>query len=364
MFYLLAKAGFKVALHEQHQVGERVVCGELVPKPCEIEDLIPDKAPLYEAFNLMSSLKVWLCEIKEMEVYLNERFWTSFGFQGYVMDKSLFLKNLVQMGVDEGGKLFERSRFQSLTKHPTLKAKFNDNVENLDFIIAADGYPSSVAKAANLESGYTLNDWALCVNQRMFNVNVNEQAVKIYFSAKVAPGGFAWIIPRGGKCANVGLGVRMKYVKEGFNVLTSLRKLQRELHELKNAKPLTPPQLKTIPVGGYVKNLLSSSIVLVGDAAGTVVPIDGAGIIPAMLSSKAALNSLIFKRGAYRSFLDRYLGSMIENGLAYRKLGEKLIYSKLGSKLVKALATSNLIEKILKAKDTWTLWLSKPFSAT
>ena len=363
MFYLLAKSGFKVALHEQYRVGERVVCGELVPKPCEIEDLVANKAPLYEVSNLISSLDVRVCETEEMEVYLDEKFWVSFRFQGYVIDKPRLLKKLVQMGIDEGGKLFEKSRFYGLHeyKQDALKASFSNQVESYELLVGADGFPSSVAKAASLRSGYSMSDWALCVNQRFSNVKLDEGVVKIFFSRDLAPGGFAWLIPRGDEVVNVGLGVRMEQVKRGVNVLASLKKFLAKLRELEDSKPLTLPQLKPIPVGGYVMNFASDKVVLIGDAAGTVVPVDGAGIIPSMLSSQAAFNSIVLRQADLKSTLSNYIGSMIDNGLAYRKLGEKLVYNKLGSALVKALATPSLVEKILKAKETWALLLAKIF---
>ena len=46
----------------------------------------------------------------------------------------------------------------------------------------------------------------------MVDVDIDAEAAEMYFSARFAPGGYAWIIPLGEDAANVGVGVRASYL--------------------------------------------------------------------------------------------------------------------------------------------------------
>lgn len=359
LFYLLSESGLEVVLHEQHRVGERIVCGELVPKPSELKGLVTNDADLFEISSLIRDLEVCLCEVERMEVHVDKRHWLTFDFKGYVVDKSSFIRKLVSLGVGEGGRLSEKSRFLDLRNSPpNLKVSFSRGIESARLLIGADGYPSRVAERAGLSSGYSLSDWALCVNQRFKNVKVEDNVVKIYFSPKMAPGGFGWIIPRGESKANVGLGVRATYIKQGFNIVKSLKSFVTANEDLSDATPITLPQLKPIPVGGRVKEMSKDNVLLIGDAAGAVVPIDGAGIVPSMLSSKAAFGAVVGQE-SYVELVERKTGHMIDNGLLYRKFCDRLISRGSLLNLTRLLAPKSLVESILKARDTPLLSLLK-----
>ena len=46
-----------------------------------------------------------------------------------------------------------------------------------------------------------------CAQYLMTNVDVDQDAIYLHFGDNVAPGGYAWVFPKGGDSANIGLGV-------------------------------------------------------------------------------------------------------------------------------------------------------------
>jgi len=50
-----------------------------------------------------------------------------------------------------------------------------------------------------------VQETGICLEYEMVDVDIDPHAAEMYFSARFAPGGYAWIIPLGRDCANVGL---------------------------------------------------------------------------------------------------------------------------------------------------------------
>jgi digeranylgeranylglycerophospholipid reductase len=110
--------------------------------------------------------------------------------------------------------------------------------------------------------------------------DVDPSVVEMYFGS-VAPGGYAWIIPKGDGKVNVGLGMRRSIANDD----TPLRQyIDKFVYQNK----LVSPNLKRakivsrvgaiIPVGGPLKRTWTPNTLLVGDAAGHVMASNGGGI--------------------------------------------------------------------------------------
>ena len=75
-------------------------------------------------------------------------------------------------------------------------------------VIAADGIESNMAQFYGLENRFKPKDICSCAQFEMVGLDVNCEMMKFYFGQKIAPGGYAWIFPKGDNRANVGLGIR------------------------------------------------------------------------------------------------------------------------------------------------------------
>ncbi|MDR3013312.1 MAG: NAD(P)/FAD-dependent oxidoreductase [Chitinispirillales bacterium] len=116
------------------------------------------------------------------------------------------------------------------------------------------------------------------------NVNCDEGSVHIYAGQKVAPGGYAWVFPRGGGAANIGVVIGKGQAK-GVNI-------RNLLSDFLN-KHYPKAEIITYFAGsiscGYRRGSIAlPGLIKCGDAANAVNPISRAGIAEAFLMGALA----------------------------------------------------------------------------
>ncbi len=154
--------------------------------------------------------------------------------------------------------------------------------------------------------------------------------VQVHFGRKVAPGGFAWVVPferNGQSYARVGL---LCERDAGTRFRTFAAALQAE-YGLSGLWP--EPRLRALPLGP-VSRTWTDRILAVGDAAGLVKPTTGGGIYYGLLTGHLAANVLSEalrenRLGArrLREYERRWrarLGREIRAGLAFRGVAARL----------------------------------------
>ncbi|MDP3624935.1 MAG: NAD(P)/FAD-dependent oxidoreductase, partial [Methanobacteriaceae archaeon] len=143
-------------------------------------------------------------------------------------------------------------------------------------VIAADGPESRVARWAGLKTAVKPKDMESAAQFEMAGVEMeNNNCIEFYFGS-VAPGGYAWIFPKGDDIANVGLGVLTTNTdKTAYDHLLDFVK---NCPATQNAQPVEL-NIGGDPVGGMPKKLVTDNLMVVGDAAGQVNPLTGGGII-------------------------------------------------------------------------------------
>jgi digeranylgeranylglycerophospholipid reductase len=111
-----------------------------------------------------------------------------------------------------------------------------------------------------------------------------------YLSKKWAPGGYLWVFPKGKHKANIGLAISGYYAKDG----KAAHKFLDEFLAWKypNASVLTTV-VGGVPVAKTVKQMVMDGLMLVGDAARTVNPVTGGGIISGMRSGLLAAETAV-----------------------------------------------------------------------
>jgi geranylgeranyl reductase family protein len=155
--------------------------------------------------------------------------------------------------------------------------------------------------------------------------------VEVRFGRRVAPAGFAWLVPfqrDGVNHARIGLMAETRSA-ERFAAFVSRLRAELELP----ADALPPPRLKMLPLGP-VPRTYGNRVVAVGDAAGLVKPTTGGGIYYGLLSGTLAAETLDealtrdrLGPNALRRYESRWrhrLGQEIRIGLAFRRLAAHL----------------------------------------
>lgn len=280
----IAAAGAEVALiDKKSEIGSPVQCGGFLPEAVELEALMPNA-------RLPQTLK----EIPErcimhrtglQRIYSPSGSYKQFAVAARVLDRRAFDRHLAARAARAGADVLPatRAKFEGGTLQ--LSGRFCGKIRP-QIIIGADGPHSAVSKAM----GNPLQETGICLEYEMADVNIDEKAAEMYFSAHYAPGGYAWIIPLGKDMANVGVGVRASYLA-GQKLPLILNRFIRE--HMVAAEKLAGGEVLAVmrglvPAGGSQEAIQKGNMLLAGDAAGHVMASSGGGIPLAMVAGRIA----------------------------------------------------------------------------
>ncbi len=167
-----------------------------------------------------------------------------------------------------------------------------------DFVIGADGATSEVASAAGLVDLDSVL-WGFAVRTYVPQV-IDLPAIVLWEPTpwRAFPG-YGWIFPGDEDGANVGIGIGTRSDRRaGARAVRALPDFLAHLHALgllDDPAPATPPHR----LGGWLKMGMVGTtpargrVLLVGDAAGLVNPMQGEGISQAMTSGRAAAEAIL-----------------------------------------------------------------------
>jgi digeranylgeranylglycerophospholipid reductase len=333
--YGLARSGVDVVIIEmKKEIGVPVVCGEFIPEHYELESVgfrINGLKEIYEKFIYKPGIVVNKTDTIEISIEDGKKF--IFSYDGFVVDKDRMLQSIITAAQNEGARVINGSRVISIKYANgiyTVSTYLNGDIETIEaeYIVGADGLHGIVSKSLGFNNGFTKIDEALTCNQKMINVDSDSNIIKMVLTARLAPGGYGWIIPKNNKEANVGIGIRGNVINQ-YNVHELQKQFISNLPELRNAKIASPLLCKFIPVGGLAKEFVKDKAVLLGDAAGAVMPTNGGGIIPAMATGLIYAQEFN-KDPTLKTFITRMkheIGDFLNFSLKYRKIADKLLFN-------------------------------------
>jgi digeranylgeranylglycerophospholipid reductase len=159
-------------------------------------------------------------------------------------------------------------------------------------IIAADGIESMVGRWAGLDTVLPL-DRMDSAAQFLFDgvPDLNPSRMEFYFDSRFAPGGYAWVFPKGNGTANVGIAMA-PVVAQGRKATRMLEEFV--LFRFGHAKPRPLERVAGgIPEFCGRKFMLRGNVMIVGDAARLVDSVTGAGIANALWSGRLAAEAAV-----------------------------------------------------------------------
>ena len=322
-----SKGGLDVLMIEKRQeIGTPVQCAE---------------ATTNETFNIleMEPSKKYLCtDIEGVDFYApNGKHFrvkgnNMYGFmEGYVLERKIFDKQLAIESAKAGTDIMVKTTVKDLiiddghvrgvvAKH--LGKTFNIKA---DIVIAADGIESNIAKMAGLKTVDQTEDIASCAQYEMVGLDIDPNYLQIHHGGNIAPGGYLWIFPKGNGVANVGLGVVNSKETAYYHLNKFIKKLDAIPVEL---------NIGGVPLSGPIEKTFSSGLMVVGDAAGQVDPMNGAGIQNTVtcgrIAGEVAVES-IANGDTSEKYLKKYediwrsvIGKNLETSLKYQKIFQNL----------------------------------------
>jgi digeranylgeranylglycerophospholipid reductase len=209
---------------------------------------------------------------------------------GLVLNRRLFDKRLAEKAASSGASLKTNAQAVGLLKD---KKERLYGVKVLEYgkereylarvIIGADGVESCVAGWAGMDFSLRLDQIESCAQYLLGEVEIEPDRMEFYLGCSLAPGGYAWVFPKGENLANVGLAVTPDLASEKAKDLLDDFVAKR----FSNFK-ITESMVGAVPCFDRDKDLVRENVLLIGDAGRVVDSLSGAGISNAMLSGKIA----------------------------------------------------------------------------
>lgn len=251
------------------------------------------------------------------------------GEMGYVVDKRAFLRVMGEYAAAAGAEIVMLEPAREITRGKDgVKVKTRTLELEGKLLIGADGYLSRVAKTFGLERPGE-RKVIPTVQYVLANVELEDPTLTyFYMGNEVAPLGYVWIFPKDGKLANVGIGV------QGASPKRYLDKFIKEHPEFFSKSTMVEFRAAAVTIGGMLERIVDERVMLIGEAAGQVIPLTGGGIHTSIaggvIAAETAAKAL--EKGSftvdilseYPREYDKYWGKKIRDSLKALKAIEAM----------------------------------------
>jgi digeranylgeranylglycerophospholipid reductase len=221
------------------------------------------------------------------------------GGRGYVLERRVFDRVLAEEAARAGAEVRVKTAAVGLVceegavRGVWLAAPGATWQVAASVVVAADGIESLAAQWAGLETRLPLKDAMSCAQYLLAGIEIDPNRIVYEVGRGVAPGGYAWVFPKGEGLANVGLGVQADLADE-----PALNYLNRFIEGRPHLSAGSPVTLIAggVPVAPPPPRLVTDGLMVIGDAARQVDPLTGGGIASGMeagrLAARVAIDAL------------------------------------------------------------------------
>ena len=271
----LARRGIDVLVIDgRDPIGTPLQCGELVPSNEEMRRLCPKVPDMDDLFQTPDHA---VCQrVPEMHLVTPSGKRLKYRFDGIVLDRVAHDEALVHRAKSEGAKYLVGTRVKFVESHTVTLS--DGRVFEAKIIVGAGGHHDIVRR-----TGWSEKSLNIPVKFAIKN-GVHAEALELHFGG-IAPGGYAWVFPKNGS-SNIGIGIQPKFAGG-----TSLNILAKQFIDSYSGD-VQYEGAGALPMSGTIKRFINGNHVLVGDAAGMVLPSNGAGITIAMIGGRIAGNAI------------------------------------------------------------------------
>ena len=319
-----------IVLEKKQEIGFPLKCAGFFPSASEMKKLLPEAEGFLGLFDFGSDVPVHRCRVVEAVFPSGRKL--SARLDGQAVDRRALERFLAEEAAKAGATLSLSSHVRGIEGR-TIRAgvegeekKFRARV-----VVGADGAHSIVA--GQYGERHRPGQLAFCYAHEYSNADIDPDSVQMFFGRDFAPGGFAWLVPRGLDAVNLGFGVRKKYLRDS----DSLKRLRRRLLSLpqvaaavERGQPLACIAAH-VPIAGPRRRTAFKEALLVGDAAGQVLPHVGSGVPTSIIAGEIA-GSAIYEHlthgrplASYEAEWRRVMGGVLESSLKIREVLDRVV---------------------------------------
>ena len=285
-----ADQGLSVLLLEKRQeIGSPVRCAEGVPSESVSQFLEPSAGWISAE---VSKAQI----IASVGSHMLER-WEGSGGGGFVLERRIFDRVLAERAAQAGSAVRVKTPVTGLLSEngsvtgvvASVVGKPNVAIQ-ASIVIAADGVESRVGTWAGLDTRLPLEDTMACAQYLLAGIDWDPACLGYWIDETLAPGGYAWVFPKGEGRANVGLGMQAD-----LGEVTALAYLNRFIERERTLAAGSPVTLiaGNVPVALPCRQSFTGGLMLVGDAARQVDPLTGGGIVNGMIAGRLAAETAV-----------------------------------------------------------------------
>lgn len=274
-----------IVFDSRKQVGIPVQCGEYLPTPEEMHDLLPNSPRVAQLVDIPKELITNQSSRLILASPENRSF--EFRLVSNIIDRAKFDQYLASQAKDAGAQIKLQTTVlkRRNSNHLLIRNKSGRSTIKAKVVIGADGAQSRIARSIGVRYANKARDLSPTIQYVMTNVDHDPDITEMYFGRQIAPGGYAWVIPKDDSTVNIGLGFRHAFTNPSETAISYLHRFiyshPANMDRMKNAKIIRKTGA-IVPAGGPLPRTYSDSVLLIGDAAGHVMASNGGGIPTAL----------------------------------------------------------------------------------
>ncbi len=265
-----AKHGSTVLMMEEHEsAGSPVHCAEGLSHRGFIESGLDPVEPLIA--QRINKMKVIVPSGKAVEITHKE-------IEGYTLNRDQYDKALADDALDAGAEMMNNTKALGVIKENNVVVGVTAECNGEQFekraklVIGADGHASVIRRSAGFKRYF--DDYGVTAQWTLKGLDLEEPDASEIHIGSIVPGAYVWVFPKSRTVANVGLGIRKDLSRPAIQVLNDFiaddPRFKNAIKERKTGG--------ICPSTGTLDRIVDNGVMLVGDSAGMVVPLSGAGI--------------------------------------------------------------------------------------
>ena len=182
-------------LIKKREIGSPIQCAGFIPDASEVQALLPNA-------ELPDSLKNYpdscvLQHIKTQRIFPPNCRVKEFAVTGAVLDRRRYDQFLAEQAAKAGAELMIKTRVTKVEGTTvSIYGICGKQIIKAKAIIGADGPNSLVAKSKGLSFKPGEREISVALEYQVRNVDIDPDALEMYFGSSFVPGGYAWIFPK------------------------------------------------------------------------------------------------------------------------------------------------------------------------
>ena len=209
---------------------------------------------------------------------------------GWVLDRTRFDAHLAAAAAAAGAEVLVDTEATGMTRRADgrwdvrLLRRGTEETWRARVVIGADGVETMVGRWAGLDTRVPARDMESCAQYVLQGIDFDPDAIYLQFGDRIAPGGYAWVFPKGVRVANVGLGL----VALKADGRSATEYLDAWVARRYPAASRTGSTVGGVIVHATIQQTYTDAVMLAGDAAHMINPLSGGGIVNAMKAGRLA----------------------------------------------------------------------------